>query len=209
MPGDLTVWYEQWIWDWDDVKQAAWVAAHAAFEAATFGPGQLYDLVSGYLTNLSNVSKSLARMEELIRQPNVPTVYCTQHAALDRIYKDLAAPILVDSQPAPSVGNPVFVPVLVVAGLAIGAWAAAYAVAHVADAAALWRQCSAFESDATARYKLAADGKPVPAGGPAPWEAPPEPPGGPDDGMFGKVIGGLGALVALSVVANLVSGRAR
>lgn len=196
MPGATAAWYDQWVYDWDDAKQQAWSAAHAAFDIATYGPDDLLHDVTQYLTDIERSRAALDRVLPMVA--GLPPAFGIQHAALLAQWKDLAAPILVDSEPAPSLGSP-FVPVLVVGGLALGAWACAYAVAHIADAAAGWRHSEAFEKEATARYKLAAEGKAVPSGPEAPWSKPP-----PDEGGLGDIIKGLGVLVALGVAANAV-----
>lgn len=203
MSGSTASWYDEWVYSWDDAKSEAWVAAKQVFDAATYGTDDLLRDITQYLQDAERARAALDLVEPML--VGLPPAFRTQHAALLAMWKELIAPILVDSEPAPSLGNP-FVPVLVIGGLALGAWACAYAVAHLADAAAAWRHAEAFQAEATQRYKLAEQGKPVPPGpNSAPWNAPPKPPGGDDELGIGGLVTGLGALIALGVAANALS----
>ena len=186
-------WHEHWLIGWDDLQQQDWVRSIEEFSKKTFDADELYQKISDYIATLRDMEAILKRTGTFIRENNAPLKYHIKWAELDKKWRDLYAPILADSFPKESFGNPVVVAVVVVGSLALGASACAYAIGKLSDAVTAWEQANAWETTEVERLKRGE------AGTPAPWNAP-KPPD--DDTGMGDIIKGLGALIALGVAAN-------
>lgn len=145
----MSAWWEPYV------DGERWRAAMAAMPPLT--PDQVRAKVGEALAELGRVRAALERAVPLLRTP-------ADHASWDglwRQYAALVAPILADStpeKPKTQVGSPLAFAAIVVAGLALGAWAVAWAVVHLADVARARQFCELWLEDLHVRERLAEKG---------------------------------------------------
>ena len=188
---------------WEDVK-GAWSEGWRALSvegvtryAAELmqDPSKYLDQIQGFVSSMIGARTDLDAIASAL--PNPPQTaedqaLIARAAALERRYQDLAAGLLADAWPSePATGA---VPLLVIAGLAIGVVGCAWAVVAYEYMVNLREQTALLRADLDARVQAMETGKTLPASNLPP---PPKPPEDPDD---------LGGLIGWLLVGGLVLG---
>ena len=156
---------------WTDIKAAwsqGWKAlneqAMSAYEVAIKAdPMRYVDQIKGFMSALTDSRANLDRIKA--RLPNPPRTEADRqllatHQALEQRYHDLAAGFYSDARPAdqPSTGA-VPVVVIVVAGLALGVAACAWAVSAHEYAVNLREQTALADKELEARVEASKEGR--------------------------------------------------
>ena len=155
---DWTTIKAAWGKGWKALNDQALNAYKSAIEA---DPTQFLAKVEGFITALKDSKANLNRFRA--RLPAQPTTEAERkllavHQALELRYHDLAAGFYADAQPAgqPSTGA---APVIIVAGIALGVAAVAWAVAAYEYAVNLREQTALADRELEARVQASQQGR--------------------------------------------------
>jgi hypothetical protein len=200
---------------WADVKaswSAGWKAlndqAVATYDAAIRANPLAYaDKVSGFASALADTRQHLDAIAA--RLPNPPVTEADRKAvadyqAMEKRYHELAAGFYADAVPADQAGAAVPVigvaPIVVVAGVAIGVVAIAWAIVAYEYAVNLREQTALADRELTARIQASETGRVLP---PSTLPPPPPPPSEGAKGVGLWLLGGL-ALAAGALTVPLL-----
>ena len=159
-----------WDRSWKAVQDAALRQWRSAIEAS---PERFRSRVEGFLGLLTQTRLSLDEALQMARRPQATAADRASYLRLQSRYNEVAAGIMAHATPSEQVSG---VPVLLVAGLAVGVAGVAWAMAAYEYAASLRDQVQLYREDLAARVQATQQGVVLP---PSTVPAPPVPPSPP------------------------------
>ena len=196
----MPAWYDTYI----DEKawKAAWDGWNPSWTAA-----DVQAKVESFVSHLARQRTTLQRARGQLLTDEDRKIW----AELTSAHLRLVAPLAADSRAAPAVGAvPVVAVAVIVAGLAIGAWACAWAVAHLAEAINFASATDLWQRELEIRWQAAQRGlklpdTTIPNYAPNNPRAPEKP--GDDDGAWMWGLLGAGLLAGAAYLLPKFTGR--